>query len=335
MVDVKITIPESFFKEEIRSGYKVSSLMKQVWAVELDLLAEAMRVMDKYSIKYYAIGGTLLGAARHGGFIPWDDDIDIAIPRKDYERFRVLARKEFAHPYFFQDEFNSPGVLCGHAKLRNSNTTMIFPGQLKKESGDLTFNMGIFIDFFPIDNLPDDLDANNRWWKKLKRIGRNAWHLRFFTQRRIAVEVMGENRFKLILKKNLLSLLGKPNLLFEKYNRLLAKYVDAPTTKSCLYCLFCKDKSKKNRWVWNREWFDAQKQILLPFEFLKLPCPSDFDAVLTQTYGDWHEMIQANSEHGCVSETFYDVDRSYDSFFNEDGILDRSLVRKAMGKNRE
>lgn len=119
MVELKLDIPKSFLESEVRCGYEVSAQMKKVWAVELDLLMEAKRVFEKYNIRWYAIGGTLLGAARHNGFIPWDDDIDIAIPRTDYERLRSVARKEFSHPYFFQDEYNSPGLLCGHAKLRN------------------------------------------------------------------------------------------------------------------------------------------------------------------------------------------------------------------------
>ena len=334
MMDLKTVFPESFFDEEIRCGYKVTSAMKKVWAVQLDLLAEAMRVMDKHSIRYFAIGGTLLGAVRHNGYIPWDDDIDIAIPRKDYDRFREIAREEFSHPYFYQDEFNSPGLLCGHAKLRNSETTMVFSNHLKSQVGDLSFNMGIFIDFFPVDNLPDDSEKANKWWRDIRHVGRTAWHLRFFTNRGISEKVMGDSKIKLIFQRILLSLIGDPDYYFKKYNRLLSKYSTTPTSKSCLYCLFCKDKTGKNRWVWDRVCLDTDKLVLFPFEFLRIPCPSGYDAVLTQTYGDWHKMIQLNSEHGSVMDSFYDVDKPYTSYFNENGYLERSLVRKAKAEKK-
>ena len=119
MVNLKLQIPEEFFKEEVRDGYFVSSDMKNLWAVELDLLNEFIRVCEVYNLRYFAEGGTMIGAVRHNGFIPWDDDIDIVMPREDYCKLEKIAVKEFKFPYFWQTEKTDPGSMRGHAQLRN------------------------------------------------------------------------------------------------------------------------------------------------------------------------------------------------------------------------
>ena len=104
MVPLKLHIDPSFFLEEERNGFVVSAGMKRIWAVELDLLNEFARVCEENGLKWFAHAGTMLGAVRHQGFIPWDDDIDLLMPREDYERFCRLAPTAFSHPYFFQNE---------------------------------------------------------------------------------------------------------------------------------------------------------------------------------------------------------------------------------------
>jgi lipopolysaccharide cholinephosphotransferase len=122
MVDLKIKLPKGFLDEEIRCDHLVTKKMKEIWAVELDLLAEFQRVCDKYGIKYYASGGTLLGAVRHRGFIPWDDDLDIEMLRSDYIKLCQIGPKEFKYPYVFKNEFTESGSCMGSSKLRNCQT---------------------------------------------------------------------------------------------------------------------------------------------------------------------------------------------------------------------
>ena len=152
MVDIQLQLPNGFLDEEERCGYVVSSQMKEVWAIELDLLAEFQRVCKQYDLKYYADAGTLLGAVRHKGFIPWDDDIDIIMTRDEYNKLCRIAMKEFKHPFFFQTNKTDPGSSKGHAQLRNSITTAILGGKEYVTS----HNQGVFIDIFPVDVLPDN-----------------------------------------------------------------------------------------------------------------------------------------------------------------------------------
>ena len=82
-----LQFPDSYFEDEVRDGFYVPSMIKRAWATAMDVLCEVDRICCKYNIKYYAEWGTLLGAVRHAGFIPWDDDLDIGMMRTDYRKF--------------------------------------------------------------------------------------------------------------------------------------------------------------------------------------------------------------------------------------------------------
>ena len=123
MVKLNFDMPENFFEPEVRSGYQVPSESKKLWAVELDLLNEFKRVCKEYGIRYYAVGGTLIGAARHNGFIPWDDDIDVAMMWDDFKKFMEIAPYEFKYPYFFQSYKTDDMTEVSHARIRNSMST--------------------------------------------------------------------------------------------------------------------------------------------------------------------------------------------------------------------
>ena len=123
MVNLKIDLPQGFLNAETRCDYIITEKMKEVWAVELDLLVEFDRICKKHGIKYVASGGTMLGAVRHHGYIPWDDDIDLMMTREEYEKLCSIASSEFKHPYFFQTEDTDPGFMRYLARLRNSDIT--------------------------------------------------------------------------------------------------------------------------------------------------------------------------------------------------------------------
>lgn len=135
------------YRDEIRSGFLVTAHRKRIWDIELNMLAELERICEKYHLRYFAAWGTLLGAVRHGGFVPWDDDMDLVMMRPDYERLKEVAAQELAEPYFFQTAYTD-GALFGIARLRNSATMAMLP--------DINyFNQGIFIDIHPLDAVHD------------------------------------------------------------------------------------------------------------------------------------------------------------------------------------
>ncbi len=118
---------------------------------ELEILKEADRICRKHGIPYVIIAGTLLGAVRHRGFIPWDDDTDIALLRKDYERFRRVCREELRdRPFYFQDDRRTRGYRWGYGKLRMANTVF-----RREHQEHMPYEQGISIDVFPLDGVPD------------------------------------------------------------------------------------------------------------------------------------------------------------------------------------
>lgn len=135
--------------EEIKISEEIREAIKKI---QLDMLKEVDRICNKHNIRYCIGWGTLLGAVRHKGFIPWDDDADILMLRRDYRKFSKVCKTELEEKYFFQDDESDDAYLWGYAKLRNTNTCYIRCGQ-----EHIPCKTGVFIDIFPLDNVPSFL----------------------------------------------------------------------------------------------------------------------------------------------------------------------------------
>ncbi len=309
-MNIKIQLPNGFLDAEERCGYNVTSDMKKVWAIELDLLHEFQRVVNLYNIKYIANGGTMLGAVRHKGFIPWDDDIDIMMMREEYDKLCLIAEKEFKHPYFFQTEYTDPGSLRCHAQLRNTDTTAILKDE---QNGHYTFNQGIFIDIFPLDAVPDD---EFEWKKECKRAQKIYENMRHFAN--ISFHYNPNKSSSMYWIKKILHIFGNAlfkiitHILFKKYETECKKYNHQNTKKLSLYCWGYKYHEL------HRDRTDHLETIMMDFEFLKVPICKNYDHALTQDFGDWHKYVIGNSLHGGI---IFDTEKSYKDYIQ--GTLKR------------
>ncbi len=126
--------------------YLDTSTLRELQQLELEILKTFIDICTKLKLRWFAQGGTVLGAVRHQGFIPWDDDIDVAMPRKDYEIFLKEAPDYLPAHLFLQTYKTDPGYLRAFAKIRNSNTTFI-----ETACKNIDMNHGIYIDVFPLD----------------------------------------------------------------------------------------------------------------------------------------------------------------------------------------
>ena len=145
--------PDSYFEDEVKEGFYVPSLMKRAWAAQMELLEEIQKICEKHDIRYFAEWGTLLGIVRHGGHIPWDDDLDICMLRDDFDRFRAVVDEELPEGAWFMDWRWNDDFDHDIGRIINSRNLTLDGEMLKKYHG---FPYVAGIDIFWIDSLPDD-----------------------------------------------------------------------------------------------------------------------------------------------------------------------------------
>lgn len=308
MVKLNLKIPNNFYNEETRNNYLVSTNMKKVWSVELDLLDQLDKICKKNNLTYYADSGTLLGAVRHHGFIPWDDDMDFVMFREDFEKLCDLS-SEFKTPYFLQTEETDPGSLRCHAQLRNSDTTGILKSEINMR---YPFNQGIFIDIFPLDSVPENKDKRLRFMKELYHLKKKArW---YYDYNHNIVKKEKITNFHSFLKQTLNPVLKAYfNLLERKYGDTNPYYVKF-IKKAIKY-----DNDKTRfvndivlgpvNYVLYRE--DFSSITYLPFEMIKVPVPKNYNRILQEQYGNWHVMVKGKNAHGgCL----FDTEKSYKEY---------------------
>jgi lipopolysaccharide cholinephosphotransferase len=303
MVELNINIPKGFLEEEVKCGHTVTQKMKEIWAVELDLLAEFQRVCEKYHLKYYASGGTLLGAVRHQGFIPWDDDIDIEMFRDDYIKLCEIGPKEFKKPYVFQNEYTESGSLRGFSKLRNSRTTAMYPHEQRECY--CGYDKGIFIDIFPLDSILDNPTEQSKKKKKADR-----WCKAYLSSIDIYYHRQ-QNKNSIIgkTKELLRPILYYPSKwsktwLHRKYEEACSIGDEIPTEKVAIYCIY------NQRTIHQRE--DFEDSVMMDFEFMKISAPIHYDQNLTNAFGNWHEFVKGGSLHG-ENALIFDTDTAFTS----------------------
>ena len=257
-------LPKRFFEEEVRCDYLITKERKKIWAIAIDSLLELDRICKKYEIKYYLLAGTLLGAVRHKGFIPWDDDIDIGMMRKDYERFIKIASKDFKSPYFLQTPYSDQGYFFSFAKVRNENTTGI-SNSFRYES----FNQGLYIDIFQIDNCTKK-DVKQNFDKINQLILENSNYMR-----RKSPDQKDIERYSNWSGRDPFSVFEEIQSIASSHQNENTEFVNMSTCTVYPY----------DKLMWNKS--DFSDSIYLDFEGFKFPCPKGYHNILKIMYGDY------------------------------------------------
>ena len=260
--------------------------MNKVQEYELNILKEIIRVCEKNNLTYYAIGGTCIGAIRHHGFIPWDDDIDIALPRKDYELFRQKYYKELPDYLSKLDCDNSYGNYQLFTKIYDNRTTFIEDYNIMSASR----YTGVFVDVMPVDNLPDNIHEQEEAIKKYEHyLLLNEW----IRPRSYEITSL-KDRIKEPIKKFLRFAYKKNYTVFSDKVRELAEKGRATDSSQKVYFTW---RPKRNcsiqRRVFDRSFF--QNTIVVPFENIGICVPEGYDKYLTQDFGDYMELPPVES----------------------------------------
>ena len=292
-----IDLPESFYAEEIRCGYTIPSEMKKVWAVQLDLIKELLRVCDKHALRIWVESGTLLGTIRHKGYIPWDDDIDMIMFREDYDALLKLAPYEFHSPYFFQCAYTEKvPYLRGHAQLRMDGTAAILPNDVSQD-----FHQGIFIDIFVLDDIPDNEASFSQ-----KIIQANKY-LSLASSNKMPIWAP---KLKTTLHRALRRLYCHSHSfldIFSKYESILRGEMGTTQSKLVANIGFWQKEDLVRSKSVQKSWYE--ETLFMPFEGLLVPVPTGYDQILTCQYGDYMTPRQTSTYHGNF--IVLDAERSY------------------------
>lgn len=287
-------LPSSFFKEEKRCDFLVTEKRKKIWAVEIDLYLKFAEVCKKHGLKFWADGGTLLGAVRHNGFIPWDDDMDVIMPRVDYNKLMEIGPKEFSDPYFLQNPHTDPNYAYSFAKLRNSKTTVI-PRVFQKAG----FNHGIPIDIFPLDYVClDTFEEDKR--KITECIMRNSSFMK-----RNSVELLNERQLENFKKY-------KTDDPVKEYDTI-HQIASNPAYKGSDFVANSAVTSlKSSAQIWRKSWFDIT--VYHQFECIEIPMPSDIGPRLEAQYGDYMKFPPVEQRGYWHADVFWDPDKPYKEY---------------------
>lgn len=246
---------------------KYDGKLDEIKKIEIEMMKEIKRICEKHNIKYFLVGGSLLGAIRHGGFIPWDDDLDIGMLREDYEKFRAVAPNELDERFSYQSFEHEPSshYIFDKIRLKDTYFTTKFSNRFKMENG-------LFIDILIYDKTANNLKAQKRHITALR------WGARLINIRWVNVPRKGvAYRFsKLMLPFMRLFPLSVYHKVF---NTILKWY-----NKTDNHYLIDGVGLNIERGAFTDSWFD--EIIEMPFEDITLPVPAGYDSYLRHWYGD-------------------------------------------------
>lgn len=270
-------------------SYKKENSLAEHQKILYELLVEFDRVCKQLNIPYMLFAGTMLGVVRHNGFIPWDDDLDIIMLRKDYEKFLADAPKCLDNKkYYLQKEFSEHWPMF-YSKLRMNHTTCLE----KYNPRDKKCHQGVFIDIFPCDNA-----CSRQFARKIQYYASKIVIAKCLDKRGYQTDSMIKKIFMFFVRIIPLS----PCLKIVKAEKTESKWVHS----------FLGGSSKYEKSVYKKSCF--QKSVYRSFEKGQFPISEEYDELLKIMYGNYMQ-LPPESERECKTHTLLlDLNNSYEKY---------------------
>lgn len=264
---------ESYFQDEVRDGFKIEGMMKRAWAAQIEVLEIIDDICRRYGLVYYADWGTLLGAVRHKGFIPWDDDIDICMPRPDYDKLIELSKSKLISEEYEVRAIELKNTKYPFTKIINKN--IVVQSKSKEDKN-------LWIDVFPIDGISDDERKAKEQIKKITMCKQIE-----YLKNTKCFDIIKENKSKLNKVKKILL---KPFAIILSQRIISKKMIKISKENDYL-------KTKRlGAYIWGygeKEILDRsafEKSIELKFENINISAPIGYHEYLSSIYGDYMKL---------------------------------------------
>lgn len=252
---------DSFFEDEVREGFFVTSMMKRYWAAQLKVLKEFATICDRHNLKWFADYGTLIGAVRHAGYVPWDDDLDVSMLRKDWDKFFEVAASELPSGYKILTLDSEPEYTEFTGRIVNCSIIDASEEHLADYYG-CPYTVGI--DIFPLDNVYDDPELEEDRKGRAKEL----------IQRCSSVKSSGEK-----------------NKYMREIARIHTECKDDNSSRVAMMTLFL----TRNDHVFPREFFE--NYVELPFENCRVKASPQFLKMLRIEYKNFMRIVKNGGEH--------------------------------------
>lgn len=278
---------KSYFEDEIREDFYIPGMVKRSWAKQLDILEVIRTICDRHNIQWYADCGTLIGAVRHGGFIPWDDDLDICMFRDDYIRFTEIAKKELPPEYRMLNLELEPEYDNFLTRITNGDKIRTNVEYLNANNG---FPYTAGIDIFPLDYLIPDA----RLEEQRRLMTKEVWDLTdrviIGKEPRTVLEIV--EYVKALTGIDLDQSLPLVAALLRALEILFQSYMGKDAKEVALMGFYVKDKTH----VYPVSYFRHSLEV--PFETGTIKVPAVYGEVLKIEYGTWELTNRNGGNHG-------------------------------------